>query len=66
METTMMGERTEANETSQWLMLSLELWLVIALGLAVGATGTLLFARVVALEQRVATLEMTMDLGSHD
>lgn len=53
----MMGEPTEATETSQWLMLSLELWLVIALGLAVGAAGTILFARVVALEQRVATLE---------
>jgi hypothetical protein len=52
-----MDPKVEKRETSQWLMLSLELWLIISLGLAVGVAGTFLYWRVVSLEQRVATLE---------
>jgi hypothetical protein len=59
-----MGDRKEMNETNQWLVLSLELWLVVALGLAVGATGTFLYSRVAALEQRIETLEGRAELGT--
>ena len=42
---------------STWMALTVELWLIVALGLATGVMAMLLYGRVADLERRVDALE---------
>ena len=52
-----MDRKDETREMSQWLILSIEMWLIVALGLAVGVSGLYLYYRVIDLENRIEVLE---------
>jgi hypothetical protein len=50
------GSVTPAS-SSTWMALTLELWLIVALGLATGITALLFYGRMADLERRVDAIE---------